>query len=107
MDYEKSVLKRYIDNELQCKDFVSNKNYVQIKDEVLLFGYFAGHGCADTNQYFVLNESDIKKAFWNVEFKLIKLARRCGSALKIFAVYDICREPKAVTEGNIRAFNEK
>ena len=55
----------------------------------------------------MLNESDIKKAFWNVESKLIKLARRCGSALKIFAVYDICREPKAVTEGNIRAFNEK
>ena len=27
--------------------------------------------------------------------------------MKVFVVYDICREPKAVTEGNIRAFNEK
>ena len=27
--------------------------------------------------------------------------------MKIFVVYDICREPKAVTEGNIREFNEK
>ena len=40
-------------------DFLSDKNYVQISDEILLFAYFAGHGCADTMQFFVLNETTV------------------------------------------------
>ena len=47
----------------------------QIRDEVLLFSYFAGHGCGDTKRLFVLNEADIDKVFWPAEDRLIKFAR--------------------------------
>ena len=97
MEHEKAILKRYIENELMQTDFLNIKDYKQIRGEVLLFAYFAGHGCADTSQYFVLNEKELNKIFWSVEEKLIKLAMLCGSALKVLVVYDICREPISVT----------
>ena len=50
----------------------------QIKDEILLFVYFAGHGCGDTKRMFVLNEADIDKVFWPAEDRLIKFAKQCG-----------------------------
>ena len=51
-------------------NFLLDKNYVQISDEILLFAYFAGHGCADTMQYFVLNETTVQKCFWKAEGNL-------------------------------------
>ena len=44
-NYERVMLKRYIENELKQEGFITMKEYQQIKDEVLLFSYFAGHGC--------------------------------------------------------------
>ena len=69
-EHEKVLLKRYIQNEIQMPDFIDKQDYKQISDEVMLFVYFAGHGCSDPKQIFVLNEDTIEKAFWPVEFKL-------------------------------------
>ena len=64
---------------MYVKDFLNKiGRSEQIKDEILLFAYFAGHGCGDTKRSFVLNEADIDKVFWPAEDRLIKLARSCG-----------------------------
>ena len=97
-EHEKAVLKRYIENELKQPDFLNCKDYQQIKEEALLVAYFAGHGSADTKQYFVLNEDTMDKVFWDAEAKLIRLAKMCGNALKILVIYDTCREPIALTK---------
>ena len=55
----------------------------------------------------MLNEDDIGKVFWDVEAKLIKLAKLCGNALKVLVVYDICREPIAITKENVKKFHDK
>ena len=68
------MLQRYIENEFKQEGFITDKEYEQIKDEVFLFAYFAGHGCADIRQYFVLNENSVDKCFWEAEFKLKRLA---------------------------------
>ena len=68
----------------------------------MFFAYFAGHGSAETHQYFVLNEIDNEKIFWPAESKLIKLADRCNNSLKVFVVFDVCREAKSVTEETIK-----
>ena len=98
MEHDKVFLRRFIENEQRKKDFLSCKDYKHLTYETLLFVYVAGHGCADTHQILVLNESDHIKAFWNIEKKLLNLAKMCGSSLKIFVVYDVCREPKSTTE---------
>ena len=73
---EKITLGRYIQNELKVKDFLNKIDMTeQIKDEILLFVYFAGHGCGDTKRMFVLNEADIDKVFWPAEDRLIKFAK--------------------------------
>ena len=92
------MLRRYIENEYARPNFLECKDYEQITDEILLFAYFAGHGCVDTSQCFVLNEYDLKKIFWNAEENLMQLAEICGCALKEFVVFDICREPRSKTE---------
>ena len=68
--HDKVILQRYIENEMKQANFLLDKNYVQISDEILLFAYFAGHGCADTMQYFVLNETTVQKCFWKAEGNL-------------------------------------
>ena len=60
--------------------------------EVFLFAYFAGHGCADYRQYYLLNEKEVDKIFWPVEADLRTLLRVCGHTCKLFVVYDCCRE---------------
>ena len=91
-EYEKILLKRYIANELKEPNFVDNTQYNQIKEEVMLFGYFAGHGCSNPEQLIVLNESSLEKAFWPVQYKLNQLTKLCGAALKVFGTFDMCRE---------------
>ena len=66
-EHEKVLLKRYIQNEKFKPDFLDEKDYKQIRDEVMLFAYFAGHGCSDPKQVFVLNEDSVDEAFWTVE----------------------------------------
>ena len=57
---EKIWLARYIQNELYVKDFLTKLDPAeQIRDEILVFAYFAGHGCGDTKRLFVLIIFDI------------------------------------------------
>ena len=60
---------------------------------MLLIAYFAGHGCADTKQYYVLNEDQVDKCFWEAEMHLQRLAKMAGPNFKEFIVFDTCREP--------------
>ena len=78
-DVEKILLARYIQNELKVENFLTEIHpFEQIRDEVLLFAYFSGHGCGDTKRIFVLNESEIEKVFWPAESRLIHFAQQCG-----------------------------
>ena len=63
------------------------------QEEILVFAYTAGHGCATHEQYFLLNESKVDKIFWPFEGKLRKLGEIGGNNVKVVAIYDICREP--------------
>ena len=98
------MLKRYIENELQQEDFLNCKDYVQIREEIFLFVHFGGHGCIETEQVFVLNEEDMEnKAFWKAERKLLDFSKECGNGLKLFVVYDTCREAKSTTEATMKS----
>ena len=91
-DVEKILLQRYIDAEKKEQNFIENgnsKNYVR---EIFFFVYYAGHGCADVTQYLVLNEDKAEKIFWPIEDFLRRLGKKCGGPLKIFVIYDCCRE---------------
>ena len=106
MEHDKVILKRFIENELRQPDFLNCAGYEQLTEETFLFCYVAGHGCADTHQKLVLNEIDTKKAFWDIEKELIKLAKLCEKPLKIIVVYDICREPVSTTLESMRKGQE-
>ena len=64
------LLKRYIEAEKQEKDFIVKGLSHKFVQEVFLYFYYAGHGCADHKQIVVLNEQNIDKIFWNVEDKI-------------------------------------
>jgi len=51
--------------------------------------YCAGHGCADQQQYFILNDN--KKQLVTIEATLRMLANMTG--VKIMSIYDVCRQP--------------
>ena len=55
----------------------------------------------------MLDEDDISKVFWAAEARLIKLAKMCGNSLKVLVVYDICREPIAITRENIKRYHDE
>ena len=46
---------------------------------------------ADVRQYFLLNDSDPKKALYNIEEKLRKFSLNGNGKCFVFAVYDVCR----------------
>ena len=73
----------------------------------MLFAYFAGHGCQDPRQVFILNEDNVDNAFWPVEYNLNRLMDLCGGALKVFCIFDCCREDKDKPEKTIRDFQAK
>ena len=60
--------------------------------EAYLFIYLAGHGCSDYRQYFLLDEENPDQIFWKAEADSRKLLDRCGKEVKMFVVYDCCRE---------------
>ena len=64
------MLQRYITAESCCKDFLDQKDIEIPHEEILILAYFAGHGCSDHKQYYLLNEPEIGKIFWPVEEKL-------------------------------------
>ena len=70
--------------------------------EIFFFVYYAGHGCADVNQYLVLNEKEVEKIFWPIEDNLRRLGKKCGAALKLFAVYDCCREDYTALKDKVK-----
>ena len=55
----------------------------------------------------MVNESNLDKVFWNAEEKLIKLTQRCGNALKLIVVFDVCREPISTTKKTIQDARDK
>ena len=63
--------------------------------EVFLFIYYAGHGCEDGKQWFILNEQTPEKCFWPAEGRIRTIGRLCGGPCKLFVVYDCCRVAKA------------
>ena len=91
-DHEKIILQRYIEAEKKEPDFIKKGKQAEFMREVFLFIYLAGHGCADSKQYFLLNEKDVTKIFWKAEAENRTLLNRCGKACKLFVVYDCCRE---------------
>ena len=99
------ILKRYIENELRRPDFLTATDYKQIKDEIFLFVYFAGHGCAEMKQYYILNEDTEDKCFWKAEANLKLLAEMAGKSLKLFVVFDTCRERIEKPRELIRQFH--
>ena len=86
------LLQRYKEAEAAEPSFIERGLSDNFTNEVFLFVYYAGHGCASGKQYFVLNEDKIEKTFWPSESKLRKIGQRCGSSVKIFVVNDCCRE---------------
>ena len=60
--------------------------------EVFVYVYYAGHGCADNHQMFVLNEKSIEKIFWPAEKRIKHMLKNVGSNCKAFVVFDCCRE---------------
>ncbi len=58
---------------------------------MLVYAYMAGHGCADLQQYFLLNEANLNTAMFPIEFKLRKLSEIGKGNCFVFAIYDICR----------------
>ena len=104
---EKIFLARYIQNELHVENFLTKLDPTeQIRDEILVFAYFAGHGCGDTKRLFVLNEADMEKVFWPAESRLMNFAIQCGSGLKVLAVFDTCWEPIATTRAQVLKYYE-
>ena len=92
---------------MQIEDFLTKVDPAkQIRDEVLVFAYFAGHGCGDTKRLFVLNEADMEKVFWPAEERLINFAKQCGSGLKVLAVFDTCWEPIATTRAQVQKYHD-
>ena len=100
------MLSRYIENELIKPDFLEDKTYKQIKEEIFLFVYFAGPGCVDNKQYYVLNEDTVDKCFWKAEEKLRTLTVMAGTSLKMFVVFDTCREDIKKPQKTVREFHE-
>ena len=109
MDYEKIILQRYKDAELEEANFVeknlqrkveadkNNEAFIaplSHRREVFLFIYYAGHGCEDGKQWFILNEKTPDECFWPAESRIRAIGRLCGLACKLFVVYDCCRIAK-------------
>ena len=61
------------------------------KEKVLIFTYLAGHGAADSQQYFILNSENLDEAIYPIEERLRILTKFSKGNCFVFAVYDICR----------------
>ena len=55
-EHEKIIYQRYVEAEKQEPNFLDKGKTEDFMREVFLFIYLAGHGCADHEQYFLLNE---------------------------------------------------
>ena len=85
---------RYIEMEKEYPNFLTEKDPKDLpQEEILVFAYTAGHGCATHEQFYLLNENKVEKIFWPFEEKLQKLGELGGNNVKVVGVYDICREP--------------
>ena len=54
----------------------------------------------------MLNEDTIDKCFWKAEFNLKRLASMAGTSLKLFVVFDTCREKKEIPEETIEKWHQ-
>ena len=87
-----TLLKRYKEAEKQIPNFIKEGRSDEFSEEVLLFIYYAGHGCMDDKQYYVLNEDTNEKRFWPAEEMQRLIGRRSGGSVKIIVLNDCCRE---------------
>ena len=94
-EHEQYLLQRYIDAERQEPDFIARGLSLNFLFEVFLYIYYAGHGCSDNMQYFVLNGQEVDKIFYPAEYRIKKILARAGSNCKSMVVYDCCREDYA------------
>ena len=60
--------------------------------ESFMYFYYASHGCADTQQYVMLNEKNVNDIFWPAEQKTRKLLERNGGQVKAVVIFDCSRE---------------
>ena len=58
---------------------------------MFIYAYVAGHGVADTRQYFLINTDDPQKALYPIEERLRNISSAGKGKCFVFAVYDICR----------------
>lgn len=72
-------------------------DYTMADKQVFLFVYCAGHGVADSQQYFVLN--DASHNLFPVESKLRAMCKGSDGMFHIVAVYDICRSDLSKFKG--------
>ena len=56
-----------------------------------VFVYCAGHGCADTQQYYMINSSKLTEALFPIEARLRILSKAGKGSCYVFGIYDICR----------------
>ena len=64
---EQLRLERFIKTEQKYPNFLTEMDPKDVpRDEVLVFAYYAGHGCADHRQYYLLNENTVERIFWPV-----------------------------------------
>ena len=62
---------RYIEMEKEHPNFLTEKDPKDLpQEEILVFAYTAGHGCATHEQFYLLNENKVEKIFWPFEEKL-------------------------------------
>ena len=83
------IVNDYLKKTLKTKLQKAKKDNDANGTESLLFVYCAGHGAADQQQHFILN--DVKKQLVTIEANLRMLANMTG--VKVVSVYDICRQP--------------
>ena len=60
-------------------------------ETIFIYAYVAGHGCADNQQYFLLNTAEVKDALHPIEMRLRSHSKVGNGNCFVFAIYDICR----------------
>ena len=64
---EQLLLMRYIEAERVEPNFISKGLEDQFTQDILLYSFFACHGCSDHSQIILLNEKSVDKIFWRAE----------------------------------------
>ena len=58
--------RKELDDRMKAMDEIV-KMHKKRKEKVLIFTYLAGHGAADSQQYFILNSDNLDDAIYPIE----------------------------------------